>query len=68
MDIEARVNDVEKRVSKIETTLAVESERYDQIVSRLSNIDGHLSWIFKLLVGGILGALLTFILRGGLVL
>jgi len=38
------------------------------VTKRLDTIDGHLSWIFKLLVGGIVGGLVTFIIKGGLVL
>ena len=59
---------IENRLAKIETTNAVDAERHTQVTKRLDAIDGHLGWIFKLLVGGIVGALLTFIIGGGLVL
>ena len=59
---------IEARLVKLETDHAVDAERYRQIVKRLDAIDGHLGWIFKLLIGGIVGALITFIVKGGLVL
>lgn len=60
--------EIEKRLVQLETYHAVDAERYRQMIKRLDAIDGHLSWIFKILIGGILGALVTFIIKGGLTL
>jgi len=59
---------MEARITKLETTSAVEEERHRGYTRRLDAIDGHLSWILKLLVGSILMALITFMLKGGMVL
>ena len=59
---------MEARITKLETTSAVEEERHRGYTRRLDAIDGHLSWILKLLVGSILMALITFMLKGGMVI
>ena len=59
---------MEARITKLETTSAVEEERHRGYTRRLDAIDGHLSWILKLLVGSILMGLITFMLKGGMVL
>ena len=66
MEDQWKIN-MEARMTKLETTSAVEEERHKGYTRRLDAIDGHLSWILKLLVGGIIMALVTFIVKGGLV-
>jgi hypothetical protein len=58
---------VDSRLGKLELQGAVESERYKQLTDRLDSIDGHLGWIFKSVLGGIIIAVVTFIVKGGLV-
>jgi len=58
---------VDSRLNKLELQGAVESERYKQLTDRLDSIDGHLGWIFKSVLGGIIIAVVTFIVKGGLV-
>tara|TARA_R100000951_G_scaffold96482_1_gene85784 strand:- start:529 stop:735 length:207 start_codon:yes stop_codon:yes gene_type:complete len=58
---------VETRLSRLELESAVEAERYRQLTERLDSIDGHLGWIFKSVLGAIIIAAVTFIVKGGLV-
>tara|TARA_Y100000310_G_scaffold218561_1_gene219845 strand:- start:336 stop:542 length:207 start_codon:yes stop_codon:yes gene_type:complete len=59
---------VETRLSRLELESAVEAERYRQLTERLDSIDGHLGWIFKSVLGAIIIAVVTFIVKGGLIL
>lgn len=68
IDLEKRYDEVIHRIAKIEMCNAVGSERHNQTIRRLDAIDNHLSWMIKIVTGGVLGALITFIIKGGLVL
>ena len=57
----------ETRLSRLELESAVEAERYRQLTERLDSIDGHLGWIFKSVLGAIIIAVVTFIVKGGLI-
>lgn len=59
---------IETRLQHIETTVAVASERDRHIDRRFDVIEGHLRWILKITIGGLIGGIVTFIIKGGLVL
>ncbi|UQS95100.1 hypothetical protein Pam3_29 [Pseudanabaena phage Pam3] len=53
------------RLTKLEVKSAVDYERHLAIVGRLDKIDGHISKLVWLILSAIVGALLTFLIRGG---
>ena len=55
------VRDIEEDINTINTHL-------DIAKAKLKSFDGIIGWIVKIFVGAILGGLLTFIVKGGLVL
>lgn len=40
-------------------------DRFNRIESKIADISGTLTWIMRLVIGGILLAVLTFMIRGG---
>ncbi|QQM29061.1 hemolysin XhlA family protein [Martelella lutilitoris] len=63
----ARLDKLTERVGKVETNSAVLEQRLQGIQESLQKIDNNLSKIFWLFVAGIIAAIVTFIVRGGLV-
>jgi len=55
------VRDIEEEINNINTHL-------DIAKAKLKSFDGIIGWIVKLFVGAILGGMLTFIIKGGLVI
>tara|TARA_R110001606_G_scaffold31327_3_gene95694 strand:- start:75 stop:329 length:255 start_codon:yes stop_codon:yes gene_type:complete len=55
------VRDMEEEINNINIYL-------DITKAKLKSFDGIIGWIVKLFIGAILGGLLTFIIKGGLVL
>ena len=77
-DIRALQNDqdeLEKRLFKLRDTVRDMEEEINNIniylditKAKLKSFDGIIGWIVKLFIGAILGGILTFIIKGGLVL
>lgn len=63
--IESDVSTLKTDVMALKTQGAVERERHTVVLGRLDKIDGHISWILRLIVGGIVMAILGYALRGG---
>lgn len=63
--LEDKVSTIERDVSTLKTEGAVEKERHTTVLGRLDKIDGHISWILRLIVGGIVLAILGYALKGG---
>ena len=57
---------MESRVTKLETDRAVEAERYLNIVKRLDRLDNGVSKILWIIGGAIIAGFVSFMLRGGL--
>lgn len=73
-DIESRVTDLEKWKNEVSTQLAVRKERdshiddrFDRVEKRLTGIDDAVKRVLWIIVGAVIAALVTFILKGGLV-
>lgn len=64
---ENRISAVEKRVSALEIISAVETERFNSLINRLDRIDGHIGKLVWLVIAAILGAFMSFVIKGGLV-
>ena len=65
-DQKARIVSVEAWQRKQDVDNAVRDERWNATLDRLNKIDGHLSKIVWLVIGGIVAALVAFIVGGGL--
>ena len=68
-------NELEKRLFKLRDTVRDMEEEINSIniylditKAKLKSFDGIIGWIVKLFIGAILGGILTFIIKGGLVL
>ena len=68
-------NELEKRLFKLRDTVRDMEEEINNIniylnitKAKLKSFDGIIGWIVKLFIGAILGGILTFIIKGGLVL
>jgi hypothetical protein len=57
---------MDNRVTKLETDRAVEAERYLNIVKRLDRLDNGVSKILWIIGGAIIAGFVSFMLRGGL--
>ncbi|MGV2975693.1 hypothetical protein AB1P65_09570 [Roseibium alexandrii] len=57
---------MDARVTKLETDRAVEAERYQNIVKRLDRLDNGVSKILWIIGGAIIAGFVSFMLRGGL--
>jgi hypothetical protein len=64
--IDARIDAAEQRLSTLETGAAVADERLRQIQKSLDGIHAGIGRIVWLVVTGLAGGLVTFILDGGL--
>jgi len=60
-----RLDVVEKRVNDLEKHSAVTDERMNSIQKSLGKIDNNTSWIIRLIIGGIILAIMTFLVKGG---
>lgn len=65
MDEEWRLH-AERRLNRVETRTAVDEVHRDAVERRLSRIEDNLRWLIRMVIGGLVGAFITFILRGGL--
>ena len=61
-----RLDGQETRLTSLETRTAVAAEESRQIRADLSDIKGSLTWITRLVIGGILAGVVAFIISGGL--
>lgn len=71
--LEHQLADAKSRVRVIEIwqhdqniANAVRDERWTSTLTRLNSIDGNLKWIARLVIGGIITALVAFAVGGGL--
>ena len=62
----ARIKKVENDVSDLKVRMAVAESNIKEIKDDVSSIKDNTTWILRLIVGGFVGAVITFIIRGGL--
>lgn len=62
---DARLTHIENRLSAAETRDAVSDVHRTNVEKRLTNIEGSLTWLVRLIIGAILLAILGFALQGG---
>ena len=63
-----RLNSHDLRITALETRNAVDAVRWDNITVRLDKIEGTLTWLVRLIIGGLLMAIVGFALQGGFTL
>lgn len=61
-----RLKDHEKRMAALEVDSAGHALRYREIDRRLTDIQSTITWFNRLVMAGLIGGILTFILNGGL--
>ena len=59
--------DLERWLAALETRNAVDDVHRRNVSKRLRAIEDALSWLVRLIIGGILMAILTYAVQGGLV-
>ena len=64
----SRLKKVESDVSDLKIRMAVAESNIKEIKEDVSSIKGNTTWILRLVVGGLVGAAITFIAKGGLVI
>jgi len=60
-----RLDAQEKRITSLETLTAVTAERNQNIRDDLNDIKGSLTWITRLVIGGIIAGAVAFLISGG---
>ena len=63
---ERRIGKLEHDMTDVKTRLAVAESNIKEIREDIGGIKDNTTWILRLVVGGLIGAILTFILNGGL--
>ena len=64
--MEKRVMKLEDDVSNLKTRVAVAESSIKEIKEDVSSIKDNTTWILRLVVGGLIGAIITFIIQGGI--
>ncbi len=62
---EARLGAHDGRLSILETQQAVSDERAAHIRKSLDKIESGMTWLIRLVIGGILAGVIAFMIRGG---
>jgi len=63
--LEQRVAKLEADMVDVKTRLAVAESNIKDMREDISAIKSNTTWILRLIVGGIVGAVLSFIIQGG---
>lgn len=64
---EQRIGKLENDMTDVKTRLAVAESNIKEIREDIGGIKDNTTWILRLVVGGLVGAILTFIIKGGFV-
>ena len=60
-----RLDRHDQRLTALETRGAVDDVRWENITIRLDKIEGTLTWLVRLIIGGLIMAVLAYALNGG---
>ena len=64
--MEQRIQKLEADMVDVETRLAVAESNIKDMREDISAIKSNTTWILRLIIGGIVGAVLSFIIQGGM--
>jgi len=64
--LEQRVAKLEADMVDVKTRLAVAESNIRDMKEDISTIKSNTTWILRLIIGGIVGAVLSFIIQGGM--
>lgn len=65
--MEQRMERLENDMTDVKTRLAVAESNIKEIREDIGGIKDNTTWILRLVIGGLVGALLTFIIKGGMI-
>ncbi|SPT99266.1 XpaF1 protein [Lysinibacillus capsici] len=65
--MEQRMERLETDMTDVKTRLAVAESNIKEIREDIGGIKDNTTWILRLVIGGLVGALLTFIIKGGMI-
>lgn len=64
-DTSRRLSDHDARITAVERDQAIFAERITTMVETLKDIKGTITWLNRSIIGGILMAIIAFIVKGG---
>ena len=68
-EVRTEMSTLRTEVQTLKMNEAVGSERHTVVVGRLDKLDGHLTWLTRIMVAGIIGlffTLITVYMKGGM--
>lgn len=65
MEDKQRISSLEGKVGNLETRMAVAESNIAEIRQDISGIKDNTTWILRLIVGGLVGAIIAFLISGG---
>ena len=68
MDDKQRLSNLEVKIESIVIRLAVAESNIQEIKNDIDGIKDNTTWILRLVVGGLIGGVISFILGGGITL
>lgn len=63
--MEERVNELEKKVQRLELTNVRQEVNQENIIKALAKIESNQTWLVRLILGTIVTGILVFIIGGG---
>jgi len=60
-----RISSLEGKVGNLETRMAVAESNIAEIRQDISGIKDNTTWILRLIIGGLVGAIIAFLISGG---
>lgn len=63
--MEKRVSELEKDMRNLRERVAVAESSIKEIKEDVSSIKDNTTWILRLIIGGLIGGIITFIIQGG---
>ncbi|MDC6267996.1 hemolysin XhlA family protein [Lysinibacillus sp. FSL R7-0073] len=64
--MDQRIERLETDMTDVKTRLAVAESNIKEIREDIGGIKDNTTWILRLLIGGLVGAMVAFIIKGGL--